>query len=234
MSESEAAAAATEPAMAFAAWDPVLLEQRMQGQLFATVDANVQAGIAAREPSVVDWCILTGFQQGHVLALYHLTHNALRFSRGRVPSVADVRLGAQFAALLLLRVAQDVTACKKFLARTDRDAIYRAFAGMVSHWLTRWRVGVLPTPGDVADALSAWLVRPGVTLPSPVWATCFELPYMGWCWDWGTPTAENKVALDIAEGVSQTRADVAKDFLAALRKADTWPTFLAQDFTKNK
>ena len=222
-------------AAAFEAWDPVRLEQQLTDQLFQTVSANIDAGLAAREPSVIDWCVTAGYARGNVLPLYYLTHNALRYSKGRVPSVSDVRAGAQFAALLLLRVAQDVVTCKTYLARTDRDAMYTAFSTVVKHWLLRWRAGVLPAPAEVADALNAYVTRPSYELPPATWATCFELPVWGWSWYWGTPSAENKLSLEqVRELVPKTRAAVATDFLAALRAAESWPAFLSLDFTKIK
>ena len=223
----------TKPDAAFAPWDPKHLSTLLTDQAFATVDGIIQQGFNAREPSVVEWCYVAGYQQGNVVALYHLTHNSLRFSRGRVPLLADLRAAATYACLLLLRVAQDVVTCKTYLARTDRDGIYRAFAGMVTHWLTRWRVGVLPTPAETADALFTWIEARGSNMPSPAWATCFELPLWGWSWDWSCTTAENKLSLEqIKDLVPNTRKTVADEFVTQLRSAVDWSSFLSLDFSK--
>ena len=216
----------------FAAWDPLQLDTQLREQAFSAIDASIQAGLAAREPAVVDWCLVAGLQRGHVLPLYHLAHNALRFSNGRVPSVRDVHTGTHVAALLLLRVAQDVVTRTTFLAQPDKGMIYVAFRKMVAHWLLRWRAAVLPSPAAIADTLAAWLQAHGTALPSPVWTTCFEQPLWGCVWAWGTPSPENIASLDVVtELVVKTRADVAATVLAALRAVADWPTFLSMDFT---
>ena len=208
-------------------WDPSAPADALVAEDYERVAAVLQAFYAAREPRVVNWSIDLGYRRGHVPVLYFLTYNLLRYSKGRVPTVEDLKFGVRCAALLLLRVAQDVMCCKLALAKADREGVYPAFVVDVRRWLTgRWSAEVLPTPAAVAEELDQWLAaNTDVELPLPTWATCFQAGFLGFYWN--KPSLHDITSFKRCTNIAATRASVAVHVLSALRTSATWADFLA-------
>ena len=218
-------AAVPEPSTA---WNPALPAEALEIEEYERVAAILQANYAAREPRVVNWSIDLGYRKGHVVVLYYLSHNLLRYSKGRVPTVEDLNFGVRCTALLMLRVAQDVMCCKLDLAKADREQVYPAFAQDAKKWLTaRWPADVLATPAAIADELDHWLAsNTDMELPLPTWATCFQLGFLGFYWQ--KPSAHDVTSFKRCTNIAATRASVAVHVLKLLRTTPTWEAFLSQ------
>jgi hypothetical protein len=183
-----------------------------------------------RDPRCVNWMVEHGYRKGHVPVLFHLAHNCLRYSKGRVPSVEDLHFGVKVSFLLLLRTAQDVASCELDLAKDDRHSIYTYIASYVRQWTERWLAECVQGPGDVATQLEEWFVpEEEVTLPLPSWATCFYHNMFGITW--GRPSTHNVNALKRSETVNATRAAVKDKFIAMLRSVSTLSDMLSKDCT---
>jgi hypothetical protein len=214
------------------AWNASRLTALHEKDSFAELTSAIEAGYCARDPRVVNWCIDVGYRTGAVPVLQLLAQNMLRYKTGRVPTLEDLNFGVRCAGLLLLRVAQDVLACKYDLGKSDRTGIYEKYRGMVCHYVLRWAADVRPSPGTVADALSAWLEVSGAKMPLPVWTTCFELGIFAVTYYWQTPTEENMLAMHRAAAhVNETRAAVAAKFIAELSASASWDVFLLVDLS---
>ena len=211
-------------------WNALRLTAVYEKDSFAELTSAIEAGFRERDPRVVNWCIDIGYRTGAVPVLQLLAQNMLRFKTGRVPTLEDLNFGVRCAGLLLLRVAQDVLACKHDLGKSDRTGIYEKYRAMVRHYVLRWAVAVQPSPSEIADALTAWLEVSGARMPLPVWTTCFELGFYAVTYYWKPPTEENMLAMHRAAAhVNETRAAVAAKFIAALSTTATWDAFLLID-----
>jgi hypothetical protein len=175
-----------------------------------------------RDTRVVDWCILWGYTHGHVPVLYKLARNKLKFQCGSVPSFRDMSFGLSCALVLLLRVAQDVRACKVDLAKADRDFVYFAFRDKLWSWLEGRPLVSLPTVQEVLPEFSAWVQSDAPTrLPLPTWATAFSITHMT-TFSFGVPTDTDTAAFRRSQTVEETRDDVLRSFCAFIQTQPSW------------
>ena len=216
-------AAVDEPA-----WDPCMIAEALENEEYERVAAILQANYAAREPRVVDWFIEQGYRKGHVVVLYYLAQNLLRYSKDRVPTVEDLNFGVRCTVLLMLRVAQDVMCCKLDVVKAGREEVYAAFAQDAKIWLTaRWPADVLATPAAIGDELDKWLAaNADMDLPLPTWATCLEVGFVDFYWK--KPTAHDVTSFKRCTNIAATRASVAVHVLKMLRTTPTWEAFFSQ------
>jgi hypothetical protein len=225
----ETGSSSDRPVKDVPAWHLSRLVDLYQKDNFYELTIAIEAGHRARDPRVVNWCIDVGYRTGAVPVLQLLSQNMLRYKTGRVPTLEDLEFGVRCSGLLLLRVAQDVLACKHDLGKSDRTGIYEKYRGMVCHYILRWAEDVRPSPATIATALTAWLDAAADKMPLPVWTTCFELGILV-TYYWQSPTAENTLALHrAADHVNETRKAVATMFLSKLAAAATWDEFLTID-----
>ena len=189
--------------------------------------AILQANYAAREPRVVKWSIEQGYCKGHVVVLYYLAHNLLRYSKGRVHTVEDLNFGVRCTALLMLRAAQDVMCCKLGEVKADREQVYAAFAEDAKKWLTaRWPVDVLATPAAVGDELDKWLAaNADMDLPLPTWASCLEVGFLEIYWK--KPSAHDVTFFKRCTNIAAIRASVAVHVVKLLRTTPSWEAFFS-------
>ena len=209
------------------AWDPCLPAEALENEKYERVAAILQTNYAAREPGVVNWSIEQGYHKGHVVVLYYLAHNLLRYSKDRVPTVEDLNFGVQCTALLMLRVAQDVMCCKLDVDKADREEVYAAFAQDAKIWLTaRWPADILATPAEIGDELDKWLAaNADMDLPLPTWATCLKVGFVEIYWK--NPTALDVTFFKTCTNIAAIRASVAVHVLKLLRTTHTWEAFFS-------
>ena len=185
-----------------------------------------------RDPRAMNWCVEFGFRRGHVPVLFLLAHNQLRYGKGRVPTVEDVEFGFLVACILLLRVAQDVQSCKVDMASLNCPETYTHILSFVTHWTLRWSFEVLPLTTAIADRLETWYQERRLTLPLPVWATCFS-KWLYYQINWSKADPAHVSAYKRCATVVDTRDGVAAVFLARLRASPSWQDFFKTDITKS-
>ena len=230
-------------APAASTWKPEVVEELMLKESFAEVACALEDALTVRRnPQAVNWCVEWGYRRGHVLPLWFLTWNQLRFSLGRVPSVEDLEFGVRCAALLLLRGAQDCVSCRLDMAKCDRVFILNKLALNVHTWLSKWVMAApsaLPTGSAIAVLLTAWLeCHKSGSLPLPTWATSLFPTNMlsAIVWNertafWRAPDAHDVASFQRSLTVVDTRAKVAAAFLAELAATTTpvdWLKFAAR------
>lgn len=183
-----------------------------------------------RNPHVVNWCAAHGHGAGHALPLYYATRNVLKWrSSGCVPTTHELFHALTCAVVLLVRVGQDVAACRLDLAKSGREFVFLAVRAKLWSWVSAWRTGALPPVPDVVAAVDAWFgAHAAPTLPLPVWANAFNVSWpTASTFYWGTPTPTDVTAFQRSCTVADTRAVVLAKALAALRGARTWEAVFA-------
>ena len=177
-----------------------------------------------RLPAAVDWAMDRGLHQGHVLILYKLARNQLKWAAvGRVPATVDMGMGLFLALALLLRVAQDVQACVTDLARPARAWVYDAFCDKVAGWVAGWRPEALPELEPITAQVLAWASNPDAAWPNPAWAAAFALPtFVGAAFTFAEPAPVDVAALERCRTLSATRTDVALRLQGALHGVTVW------------
>ncbi len=185
----------------------------------ATLDTAIDVG---RDPKGMDVCLVAALDQGHVVALYKLTRNGLKwFKWGAVPCSTELTSAFVHALVLLLRVAQDVQACVTDLGRPDRAWVYHSFLNKVGAWVAAWPPASAPPIHEVADKVRAWTTGL-VTWPNPAWAASFQAPIVGVTFKFVRPRPEDVAAFDRCRTLDATRADVASRLHEALLSSSNW------------
>jgi hypothetical protein len=180
-----------------------------------------------RDPRAMDVCKVAALEQGHVVALYKLVRNGLKWSStGAVPCTRTLMQAVVHAMLLLLRVGQDVQACVTDLGRPERAWVFQAFVRKVGSWLAAWPPAALPTLHAVAAQVHDW--NSEVTQwPNPAWAASFHSPLlMGTTFTFGRPRHEDVAAFDRCQTLQATRADVCSRLCEALEASANWEVAL--------
>jgi hypothetical protein len=195
-----------------------------------------------RSSQAVDWCTEFGVGAGHVLPLYYSVRNVLKWrDSGQVPTTEALFASVTSAVVLLVRVAQDVAACHRDLAKSGREFVYMAVRAKLWRWARQWRPTVLPRVADVVAAVETWFQAynatsssstsststptptPTPTLPLPVWAVAFGVSWPSQTtFTWGTPSVADRDAFLRNTTIASTRAHVLHNALGALRTMQTW------------
>jgi hypothetical protein len=183
-----------------------------------------------RAPAAVDWAMDRGLQGGHVLVLYKLARNALKWSCvGKVPTSADMTTGLFLGLALLLRVAQDVQACVTDLGRPSCAWVFEAFCGKVAGWVAAWPPESLPCLSTVTAMVLEWAVRPRGTWPNPAWVGAFSQPtLMGTAFTFAEPSPADVAAFDRCRTLDSTRAEVTARLGVALEGVTVWDAAVAR------
>lgn len=182
-----------------------------------------------RSSSAIDWAMEAGVGSGHVLVLYKLARNGLKWSgTGRVPSGEELSRSMFLGLALLLRVAQDVQACVTDMARPSRAWIFEAFCCKVSGWVRQWHVESLPELPPITAQVLAWAARRD-TWPNPAWAAAFSCPMLvGTKFTFAEPSLVDVAAFDRCKTLASTRADVLGRMRDALRDVTVWDSALTR------
>lgn len=205
--------------------------QQLQDSDFEDVAATLTMYIdVRRDPLAINWCTKYGFRHGHVLPLYMLVRNVLKWSKGSVPSTRELELSLQNALILLIRVAQDVTSCRRDLAKRDLEFIYSAFRDKLHLWMASWGHITLPPVSQIMDKVDKWFAH--TPLPLPTWATCFQKSWpIGDTFYWNTPTKDDISAFSRCQTVDKTRASVYTAFKTRIESFDKWNDVFSIDKT---
>ena len=176
-----------------------------------------------RDPKAMDVCRMAALDQGHVVALYKLVRNGLKWSKtGMVPCTDALAATFVHAMVLLLRVAQDVQACVTDLGRPDRAWVYHAFLKKVQAWVAAWPPSALPPLLTVAREVQAWTGSLS-SWPNPAWAASFQCPTLiGVTFMFTRPKQEDVAAFERCRTLTATREEVAARLHDALCTAPGW------------
>jgi hypothetical protein len=181
---------------------------------------------SARDPKALDVCQMAALHHGHVVALYKLARNGLKWSStGAVPSTGALAAGVVHAMILLLRVAQDVQACVTDVGRTERAWVFPVFLAKVKKWILDWPPAALPALEDVAARVQEW-TDTMAAWPNPAWAAAFQVYWMSNTFLFVRPSSEDVATFERNRTLDMTRHDVAQRLQEALLTAATWETAL--------
>jgi hypothetical protein len=199
---------------------------------YAKVAAALDVAIdSARNPRAIQWCIEQGLAKGHVLALYRVARNLLKYQCGRVPTPKEVSSGVTAAVILVIRCAQDVVACRDDMAKSGLESVFTVVRDKVRQWVAALPVTDFLVLEAIHHEVAQWFGDEAVagTLPSPVWVTGFGVPMLGWTFTWGNPAMTDVTAFSRCQGIRDTRAAVSTKWLTHLRDTPTLDAFFAID-----
>ena len=180
-----------------------------------------------RDPRAMDACRHAAMAQGHVLALYKLARNGLKWSTvGAVPTTDGLATAVVQGIVLLLRVAQDVQACITDLGRPDRAWVYLEFLKKVRAWIGAWPPSALPSMEVVDLQVQDWVTHIA-EWPNPAWAASFQCPaVIGTTFRFARPKQEDVAAFERCKTLPGTRHDVVSRLHECLRAAPSWEVAL--------
>lgn len=206
-------------------WNQAWLDERLAAEDYAkVVEYIVRSLDVDRDPRAVDWIFIQGCKKSHPFALYYVARNLLKPTTGRVPALTDLHFGFKAAVLLLMRVYQDVKACKTNMGRPHVDVVYTAIRDKVKTWVLQHNgKHTTPTVANVMREIETWLGVERREYPLPTWCTSFSSPLVfGNTFNWGTPAEYDIAAFKLCTGIPVTRIAASRLFLEALGEAKSW------------
>lgn len=204
-------------------WEPIWevgadLEADMAAGRVHSTELALDSGLSvARDPRVLLWCMHQGLGSGHVVVLYKLARNALKWrNEGSVPTPAQQSQAAVIVLLLLLRVAQDVQANVTDLARPSLMYVYTSFLAKVRAWVLQWPPAMLPPLRDAVEWVLKWSPLHD-KFPNPAWVAAFKTPkVVGIHFTFDDPSTGDVRAMANCKTLDETRALVRDRLRAAL------------------